>query len=101
MHQSDDQLTKRLATVSPVADTHLVRMSAIVRQLAGLQQQLFDLGYPIAGARLAVVAEQIGRDVVDRLHDADLFLAGVGRERAFRRRDRWPHTLDEVARIKI
>jgi len=48
-------------------------MSAIVRQLAGLQQQLFDLGYPNAGARLAVVTEQIGRDVVDRLHEADLF----------------------------
>jgi hypothetical protein len=67
------QHIKRSDPFAPPGDAHVIRVKAIVRQLAGLQRELFELGYSTAGAGLAVVAEQIGRDVVDRLLGAGLF----------------------------
>lgn len=51
-------------------ESQMARIRAIVGQLAALQRELFALGLPIAGARIAAVAEQIGRDVSDKLHAA-------------------------------
>jgi L-rhamnose isomerase len=70
------------AEVLPIAEAGMIRIRSIVRQLASVQRELFALGFPIAGARLAVVMEQIGRDVTDVIETVERIKAVLPRLQA-------------------
>lgn len=50
-----------------VARGPVARLQAIVQQLAALERELFELDFPVAGARVAVVVEQLGHDLTNKL----------------------------------
>lgn len=62
-------ISQPMRPVRPV-EVPVARVQEIVRQLAALQRELFVLDFPVAGVRVAVVVEQLGRDLTDKLYAA-------------------------------